>query len=78
MRSISIELEPGTNNKYRVLLRMDEKSTPEILGEVIDHKGWAIGTCRFERGEIDADKVEDVVTIIISRAADVISNRLVG
>jgi len=78
MRSVSIELveEPGTTNAYRVLLRTSEP-TPLILGTVIDHGGWAIGTSSYEPGEIDASKLEDVVSAILNYAWDVVSSRLV-
>jgi len=75
-RIVTLELEnhPSAARCYNVNLVLSDDHVP--LGIIRDHGGWAVGNCHFEEGEIDASKVEDVVTIIISRMADLISNRL--
>jgi len=79
-KSVSIELidEPNTTNAYRVLLRTSKKASPIVLGTVIDHGGWAVGTCTYERGKIDGSNISIVVQTILNYSWDVIVDRLMN
>ena len=74
-RRITLELETDAQNPRLHKLSMLVGGETKGLGTIIDRGGWAIGTTDGE-SEIDAFKVEDVVTSMLTEQADFIGHML--
>jgi hypothetical protein len=62
-------------NQYRLTLVVGNEV--KLLGTIEDRGGWAVGTMTHRAGEWDANKVEDVVTAMLTEEVGTLSHMLV-